>query len=78
MLTAGHVRTYDAALEPASGDETVRTSEAARSAQSQTGTVAGTAWFRKEWQDTPFVDLHPSTLPLLTQAPSVQGQAGGR
>jgi hypothetical protein len=33
--------------------------------------------FKRAWQDAPFVDLHPSALPLLTQAPAVQGNTLG-
>jgi hypothetical protein len=77
LLLAGQVRHFDARLKPEARDETVLLDEASTPVQSQNGTVAGIVDFKRAWQDTPFVDLHPSVLPLLTQAPATQGSQAG-
>jgi outer membrane receptor protein involved in Fe transport len=77
LLTAGQVRNFDAQLKPEARDETVLIDESPVRVQSQNGAVAGIVNFRLAWQDAPFVDLHPSVLPLLTQAPATQGNQAG-
>ena len=77
QLLAGQVRDLDAQLKAEARDETVLRDEAATPVQSQSGTVAGSAEFKRMWQDTPYVDLHPSVLPLLTHAPAAQGNTLG-
>ena len=39
--------------------------------------MPGIVNFKLAWQDSPFVDLHPSVLPMLTQAPATQGSPTG-
>jgi hypothetical protein len=73
VLTAGQVRRLDPQLKPEAHDATVLANEPPLVVQSQNGAVGGTVDFKMAWQDTPFVDLHPSVLPLLTQVPAVQG-----
>jgi Carboxypeptidase regulatory-like domain len=77
LLQAGQVRHFDAQLKPEARDETVSLDETATPVQSQNGTVSGIVDFKRSWQDAPFVDLHPSALPLLTQAPAIQGNTQG-
>ena len=77
LLLAGQERHFDAKLKPEARDETVLLDETSTPVQSQNGTVAGIIDFKRAWQDAPFVDLHPSVLPLLTQAPAVQGNTLG-
>ena len=77
LLQAGQARHFDAQLKPEARDETVRRDEAAAPIQSQNGTVAGIVDYKGTWQDTPFVDLHPSVFPLLTHAPATQGNTLG-
>ena len=77
LLTAGQVRRFDAQLKPEAHDETVLLHEKPALVQAQTGTVSGIVNFQATWQDAPFVDLHPSVLPLLTQAPATQGNQSG-
>lgn len=77
LLQAGQVRRFDASLKPEARDETVKLDETSSPLQSQNGTVSGIIDFKRGWQDAPFVDLHPSVLPLLTQAPAVQGNQAG-
>ena len=67
LLIAGQVRRFDASLKPEARDETVLVNEPPTFVQSQNGAVAGIVNFKLAWQDSPFVDLHPSVLPLLTQ-----------
>ncbi|MCX6630171.1 MAG: carboxypeptidase-like regulatory domain-containing protein, partial [Candidatus Solibacter sp.] len=62
-LLAGQVRHFDTKLKPEARDETVLLDETSAPVQSQNGTVAGLIDFKQAWQDTPFVDLHPSVLP---------------
>ncbi|MEO8595575.1 MAG: TonB-dependent receptor [Candidatus Solibacter sp.] len=76
-LIAGQVRILDVEVKPESGEDSEQSSEAARPAQTQSPTVTGHVDFRKLWQDSPFMDLHPSVLPLLTTAPATQGNANG-
>ena len=75
LLTAGQVRRFDAQLKPEAHDETVLLHEKPALVQAQSGTVSGVVNFQATWQDAPFVDLHPSVLPLLTQAPAHAGQS---
>jgi hypothetical protein len=77
LLIAGQVRRFDANLKPQARDETVLVHETPAIVQSQNGAVAGIIDFKLAWQDAPFVDLHPSVFPLLTQAPAVQGNPPG-
>ena len=77
LLSAGQVRHFDAQLKPEARDESVSLDETSAPLQSHSGTVAGIIDFKHSWQDAPFVDLHPSVLPLLTQAPAVQGNTNG-
>jgi hypothetical protein len=77
LLQAGQVRNFDARLKPEARDETVLLDEKSTPVQTQNGTVSGIIDFRRAWQDAPFVDLHPSVLPLLTQAPATQGNQAG-
>ena len=77
VLMAGQVRRLDPQLKPEAHDATVLINEPPVVVQSQNGAVAGIVDFKLAWQDTPFVDLHPSVLPLLTQAPAVQGNQSG-
>ena len=77
VLKAGQERNYDAQLKPEARDETVQLDEASSPVLSQSGMVSGRVDFKQAWQDAPFMDLHPSVLPLLTQAPAVQGNGQG-
>jgi hypothetical protein len=77
LLVAGQQRHFDAQLKPEARDETVLRDETATPLQTHDGTVAGIIDFKRAWQDAPFVDLHPSALPLLTQAPATQGNTLG-
>jgi len=77
VLMAGQVRRLDPQLKPEAHDATVLINEPPVVVQSQNGAVAGIVDFKLAWQDTPFVDVHPSVLPLLTQAPAVQGNQSG-
>ena len=77
LLVAGQERHFDAQLKPEARDESVLLDEKSTPQQTQTGTVAGIVDFKRAWQDAPFVDLHPSALPLLTQAPATQGNTLG-
>jgi hypothetical protein len=76
VLVAGQVRRLDAQLKPEAHDETVLISEPPTVVQSQNGAVSGIVNFKLAWQDAPFVDLHPSVLPLLTQHRRSGNQAG--
>jgi hypothetical protein len=73
LLVAGQERHFDAQLKPEARDETVLLDEKSTPQQTHNGTVTGIVDFKGRWQDAPFVDLHPSALPLLTQAPATQG-----
>ena len=73
VLIAGQVRHLDAKLKPEARDETVLVNEPPTVVQSQNGAVSGIVDFKLAWQDAPYVDLHPSVFPLLTQAPATQG-----
>ena len=75
MLLAGQVRRLDAQLKPEAHDATVLINEPPLVVQSQNGAVAGIVDFKLAWQDTLFVDLHPSVLPLLTQSPGGPGES---
>ena len=77
LLLAGQERHFDGKLKPEARDETVLLDETSTAALSENGRVAGMVDFKGAWQDTPFVDLHPSALPLLTQAPASQGNMQG-
>src|ERR1039457_3939351 len=77
LLLAGQERHFDAKLKPEARDEAVLLDESSIAVPSQNGTVAGIIDFKRAWQDAPFVDLHPSVLPLLTQAPATQGNTLG-
>ena len=77
VLMAGQERHFDAQLKPEARDETVLLDEKSTPQQTHTGTVDGIVDFKRAWQDAPFVDLHPSALPLLTQAPATQGNTLG-
>lgn len=77
LLVAGQDRQFDAQLKPEVRDEVLQVDEKSRPVQSNNGTVSGIVDFKRDWQDTPFVDLHPSVMPLLTQAPAVQGNGTG-
>ena len=72
QLVAGQERHFDAQLKPEARDETVLLDETSTPRQTLDGTVSGIVDFKRAWQDAPFVDLHPSALPLLTQAPATQ------
>ncbi len=76
-LIPGQARRFDAVLKPEARDETVLIHEAPALVQSQSGPLTGIVDFRSAWQDTPFVDLHPSLFPLLTQSPATQGSQSG-
>ena len=77
LLVAGQEGHFDAQLKPEARDETVLLDEKSTPQQTHTGTVDGIIDFKRAWQDAPFVDLHPSALPLLTQAPATQGNTLG-
>jgi hypothetical protein len=77
LLAAGQERHFDAQLKPEARDETVLRDEKSTPQQTHNGTVAGIVDLKRAWQDAPFVDLHPSALPLLTQAPATQGNTLG-
>jgi hypothetical protein len=77
LLVAGQERHFDAQLKPEARDEAVLLDEKSTPLQTQNGTVSGIVDFQRAWQDAPFVDLHPSALPLLTQAPAAQGNTLG-
>src|ERR1035437_5509699 len=77
LLVAGQERHFDAQLKPEARDETVLLDEKSTPQQTHNGTVTGIVDFKRAWQDAPFVDLHPSALPLLTQAPATQGNTLG-
>jgi len=77
LLVAGQERHFDAQLKPEARDEAVLLDEKSTPLQTQNGTVSGIVDFQRTWQDAPFVDLHPSALPLLTQAPAAQGNTLG-
>jgi hypothetical protein len=77
LVQAGQERHFDAQLKPEARDETVLLDETSTPALSQNGMVSGIVDFKRAWQDAPFVDLHPSVLPLLTQAPATQGNTLG-
>ena len=77
LLVAGQERHFDAQLKPEARDETVLLDEKSTPQQTHNGTVSGIVDFKRAWQDAPFVDLHPSALPLLTQAPATQGTTVG-
>jgi hypothetical protein len=76
-LQAGQVRYFDVELKVEARDETLMQDEAGKPLLTQTGTVAGLVDLKRLWQDTPYVDLHPSMLPLATLAPGVQGNGSG-
>jgi hypothetical protein len=77
LLVAGQERHFDAQLKPEARDESVLLDEKSTPQQTHNGTVTGIIDFKRTWQDAPFVDLHPSALPLLTQAPATQGNTLG-
>ena len=78
LLIPGQVRRFDASLKPEARDESVLVNEPPTFMQSQNGAVAGIVNFKQAWQDSPFVDLHPSVFPMLTLAPATQGSRPGR
>ena len=43
----------------------------------KTARLPGIVNFKLAWQDSPFVDLHPSVFPMLTLAPATQGSPTG-
>ncbi len=77
LLIPGQVRRFDASLKPEARDESVQVKEPPIFVQSQNGAVAGIVNFKLAWQDSPFVDLHPSVFPMLTLAPATQGSPTG-
>ena len=77
LLVAGQQRSFDAALKPEARDESVLVDEKSKAQQSLKGAVAAIIDFKRDWQETPVVGLHPSALPLLTQAPATQGNTLG-
>lgn len=77
LLIPGQVRRFDASLKPEARDESVQIKEPPTFMQSQNGAVAGIVDFKRSWQESPFVDLHPSVFPMLTLAPATQGSPTG-
>jgi hypothetical protein len=77
ILIPGQVRRFDVTLKPEAKEEPAVVHEAPTPVQSQSGPLAGIIDFRLAWQDAPFVDIHPSLFPLMTQSPAVQGSQSG-
>ena len=77
VVEAGQIRRVEARLKPESRDEKTAVHEAPVQLPSQGGTISGIVNYKERWQDAPFVDIHPSVFPLLTQAPAVQGTPTG-
>jgi hypothetical protein len=77
VVEAGQIRRVDARLKPESRDEKTQVHEAPTQLNFQSGTVSGIVNYKELWQDAPFVDIHPTVFPLLTQAPGVQGTPTG-
>ncbi len=77
VLEPGRVRRFDPKLTPGSAVEPLEVHDTGAPALLETGSVSELIDYKDRWIHAPFVDLHPSPLPLLTTAPAIQGNNAG-
>jgi hypothetical protein len=73
LLEAGQVRRVDITLEVGAATESITVQAGAALIQTDSGTISEELNTGKVYAATPFVDIFPSPLALLTTMPNVQG-----